>query len=643
MVEPRPLKLKRELARGVAKPVADQLPIARIWVDTGVFHLDETFDYLVPEPLSEVAQVGVRVEVEFGSSMLEGMILERVDETETSTKLKAIVKVLSPHPISTTETIDLIRAVCRRWAGSPYDVIRSAIPPRVASVDRESCEKLNGSPEIIQEASVDSKVPGIFSKQSIRCFWSPPAASQMEEFVDIVIARLRFGQVLIVCTDERELLEIERHLSVRIPVSTIARLDAHSARSDRYRNFLRVAKGSAMVGLGLRGAIFTPLAQGSTIIVLGESSDLLYEPRTPGWNARDVAILRTSTFGVNLILVGHSASLETTRLIDRQWLSLINTKSRREVIAQSQDQGALLSSKAFAVVRKGLSVGPVLFLVPRKGYGNAVLCSKCRNIAHCDCGGRLQINSPREKPTCAICTRIYDEWRCSFCQSADVYLAARGLERFSEEIGRAFPHFKVIHSSGEHIIDAVGVEPALVIATPNAEPRASAGFSAVILLEGNRFFGSSDVRAGERSREQFFHAASLVSTSGQIFVAIDPSHPIVAALTRWDSTPMMRRELLQHEETHLPPYFRFVIIEVETKQCGQIHSGLEEAMRAGRIPSTTIIRGPHERENSISRITLSAPIADAPQLIDFIHELQKRRSLSHKTLLKLRVDPYSLL
>ena len=56
-------------------------------------------------------------------------------------RMQANLKIFSvcfrSTPVATPETIELFRLVARRWAGAPYDIIRSAIPPRVASVDKE--------------------------------------------------------------------------------------------------------------------------------------------------------------------------------------------------------------------------------------------------------------------------------------------------------------------------------------------------------------------------------------------------------------------------------------------------------------------------------------------------------------------------
>lgn len=640
MVTPRPLKLKAQLGALGKKSVADTLPIARVWVDTGVFHLDTPFDYWVPEEFSGLAQVGTRVEVEFGSSKQEGIIIERVDTSPNKGSLKQILRVLSSNPVATSETIELFRLVARRWAGTPYDVIRSAIPPRVASVDKEN-SSANVTIDLLKEVPpIESRT---LTQGRVRAFWAlPPSIPRQKLIAELVAERSRKSQILLVVPDERELLAIAKELAAYIPESNMVRLDGHLTRSERYRNFVRVAKGEVNVILGLRGAIFTPLKEGATLIVLGESSESLHEPRSPGWNARDVALMRASEFKTNIILVGYSPSLEAARLIDSRWLTHVSSKAERKVVAIPQAMGELIPDGAFSIIRRALMVGPVLFLVPRKGYGNSVLCKKCRNVALCDCGGRLELTGASASPRCVLCRTAYEEWRCTWCQGSETYLVARGIDRFAEEIGRAFPNYPLVNSSGEHIVDTVASIPSLVISTPGAQPRNSDGYAVVALLEGLRFFGHSELRSTENSREIFFQSAAMAKASGVIFLAFTPTHPIVHALTRWDSSPLARKELREREEMNFPPYHRFICIDIDSKEAAKFHSGLLQAQEEERIGQEVRIAGPHEKSKEISRITLSAPVATAPSLVDFVHELQRRRSISRKPLFAIRVDPYSL-
>lgn len=75
---PEQLALIRETVRRAkaprAKPrtwrgaaLAGELPVARVLVNKGVLHLDQFFDYAVPEELAADARPGVRVRVRFGA------------------------------------------------------------------------------------------------------------------------------------------------------------------------------------------------------------------------------------------------------------------------------------------------------------------------------------------------------------------------------------------------------------------------------------------------------------------------------------------------------------------------------------------------------------------------------------------------
>lgn len=644
MVTPRPLRLKSQVGALGKRSVALHQPIARVWVDAGVYHLDAPYDYWVPEALSLAVRPGVRVQVEFGNSIHAAIVLERAESASNSGNLKQILKVLSPHPVATPETLDLISLVARRWAGTPHDILRSAIPPRISAVDKEISAVAQDVPF---QWETSKNLPRELLADEIRAFWSLPPSQKIPPLIaEILVARLTHGQVLFVAPDERQLLQVEEALLAILPPEWVARLDGHISRAERYRNFLRIKTGSARIALGLRGSIFVPLVPESTIVVMSETSELLYEPRTPGWNVRDVALMRAHTNAnqpkTNLIFLGFSPSLELARLIESGWMTHLSSKGRRNVSASSPTQGELLPSKLFSVVRTGLKSGPVLFLVPRKGYGNAVLCNKCRNISLCECGGRLEQKSLGADPQCVLCTTRYPSWHCAWCQETVIYIASRGIDRFAEEIGKAFPNFPVINSSGDHIIDFVPDQPSLIVATPGSQPEVEGGYAAVALLEGSRFFGHTDLRSSEVACEHFFESASLVSNTGAVFIALDPGHPIVASLTRWDSTAMIRKELHDREDLKFPPFYRFISLESDSTEATLLRTGLESARKEGRISALSQISGPHPRDNQRSRVLVSAPFAVAPGVVDFLHELQRRRSISHKALFTMRVDPFSL-
>ena len=105
---------------------------------------------------------------------------------------------------------------------------------------------------------------------------------------------------------------------------------------------------------------------------------------------------------------------------------------------------------------------------------------------------------------------------------------------------------------------------------------------------------------------------------------------------------MIRKELAERADLHLPPFYRYVLIDCPTKEATSLKTGLTMAISEGRIPQGTRAIGPHPHSSEISRLSLAVPVNEADVLIAFLHELQRRRNISRKDLLNMRVDPYSL-
>src|SRR5436305_1572686 len=101
-------------------------------------HLDRDFDYLVSQEQSDDAQPGVRVRLRFHGRLVDGFILERRTDTDHVGKLAWLDRVVSSEAVLTPEIRRLVDAVAARYAGTRADVLRLAVPPRHAKVERES-------------------------------------------------------------------------------------------------------------------------------------------------------------------------------------------------------------------------------------------------------------------------------------------------------------------------------------------------------------------------------------------------------------------------------------------------------------------------------------------------------------------------
>jgi len=617
----RPLRLKSEIAKQKPEGSSSEFPIARVWVDSGVFHLDANFDYLIPDNLAASIATGVRIQVPFHGREVEAIVLSREPSSDVS-GLKSISKVLSSQSVATTETLELIAAVSRRWAAHPFDIIRSAIPPRVASVEKEEW--------------IEKEGPGKKAKGRRTYIHIPPAINRLIYLKEIISKAANDGSTLVILPDARAVSKLHEIL----PDSII--LDSHLERSERYRNFLKARYGRNQIIVGTRSAIFAPIVDLTSVIVFDEGSEHHYEQRTPGWNSRDVAMLRAVKEKLDLVFIGYSPSSEIARLIENKWIDFSATKSRVNVNAYPQSHGELLPSRLITEIRKALQSGPVLFIAPRKGYAQAITCAKCRNFALCQCGAKLVKSGAASDLECVTCAQKYPEWRCSWCQGNTPYLMGRGSDRFAYEIGAAFPGEQILQSTSEKLVEDFAERRGLVIATPGAAPSVNAGYSLVVILEAERFFTQPDIRAHERSRELFFSHAALASNQGKVALVISSDHPIIGALASWKPSLISQRELRERLEVNLPPFTRAVTLDIESSESQSLFRGLKKAQEDGRLPLSTQFLGPSELKNAIDRIVALTPLVDGDALVALLHEFQRRRSSTKKTLATIRIDPYSL-
>lgn len=617
----KPLRLKAEVAKREHAKAEQSNLVATVQVDTGIYHLDQPYDYSIPSEMVSQLSTGIRVQVPFGGREVEGLILNLTDSS-TIGGLKPITKLISPISVASSDSLKLIVAVSQAWAANPYDLIRSAIPPRVATVDKEVWQ----TPENGNRARKDR-----------REFLQLPSHRNPYEALSDLIGKQRVdGSVLVILPDSRSVSRLNSLNQKAIII------DSSLSRTDRYRNFLRAKYSTGNLVIGTRAAVFADIPDLAQIILFDEGSEHLFEQRTPGWNARDVALIRAKLQKVDFLAVGYAPSSEIARQIEAGEIKFRATKARVSVESFQQEFQELLPGRVIPAIRAALKVGPVLFLGSRKGYAQAISCSKCRNLSLCTCGSRLLKRSSSSPIECSLCDQRYPDWSCSWCSGKVPYLLSRGTTRYAQEIGRAFPGVKVALSEGDSILEDNSFTDGVVIATPGSAPYIDGGYSAVVILDADGLFNESDLKSLERAQQLIFSQAGFLSAQGKMLLIISHSSPIIGALSSWKPSLLAHRELEERRETGLPPYAKAVSIDVEANETRQLIRGFQAAKEDGRLPSELRVLGPIQMKGEMQRIVLLGPLDDGQSLVSLLHEYQRRRSAAKKSLLVMRIDPYSI-
>ena len=617
------LRLKSEVAaRAVVAPIGER-SLATVWVDNSLPHLDHTFSYLVPGNLDAQVEVGSLVLVPFNGQQMSALVIERTPSNGIS-NLKSIAAHPAPIPLVSREVISLIGLVAKRYAAHPFDLIKSAIPPRIASVDKGArLRDFASSPRVVGKREY---------------LQLPPARDRAELIAQKIIAASKEGGVLAIVPDTSELTAVSLHLHEAGVTASV--LDSSMSKSERYRSFIEVRTGESTVVLGTRAAIFAPVSNLRNILIYNEGSEHFYEQRSPGWNVREVALIRCTLENLNLTFIGFSPSLEIALAIDSGEIVLKRVRAKISVYTFTQTHGELLPSRGLPFVRKALKDSAVLMVVPLKGYAQAIRCSQCKTISRCHCGGAHEKRSLQAPIICNHCSEVVNDWKCIWCSNPTPALLSRGIERHLHDIAALFPNVPIRFSTADHPIGSAHPGE-IILATPGMAPKVKDGYQLVVMLEGNRFLSQPDLRAEERVRELYFSSASLVCTGGDFICIQDSGHKITSALSTWSFAPSIASELDQRASLSLPPYVRTVVLGSSRDEVSRLKSALLKAQEESRIPRESKVLGPILDGDRASLI-LIAPVQEAELLVETIHEFIRRRSAAKKKLPSLRIDPYSL-
>jgi primosomal protein N' (replication factor Y) len=632
-----PLKLKRQKSTGVKSQskkllVSDYKPVAAVLVDTPVSHLEGIYDYLVPQEFANSAVSGTKVLIEFGNLRTEGLIIARKDRDNSLNRLKPILALSSPSGVIQPSALKHLELVRNRFGGSFWQLIKQAIPPRIIREEnfifnRDCVDQNLVIPAEIQRVLGRTDSLQLHTKKKIRWAVSLPLSINPNWLIsELTKLRSQVGQVLLLVPDEKDLESIRKLL---LPVfgENLVEYGSHLSKNLRYRNFLQITEMNCQLILATRSGAFLPLRPNSTVIVYSDLDSSHYEQHSPGWNTRDVTLLRSGD--TSLIFVSASHSLEIERLIAIGWLERKSYKSSHKHNYWTADGGLNYHSQ----IKKGISKGNVLVSVSEKGYANLFLCSRCKNTASCECGGKLQIPLEKKIPQCYLCRKLVSDWKCSFCGDNRPYVISRGIDRTAEEIGRALNKVPILISSGSKQITELPSGKHVVLATAGSEPDGE--YSAVILLDGERIFNRPSLRSEELAKFLWFKLLCLASTDAEVFLSLPNNHPLVQSVLRNESSYGSIDLLKERKLAKLPPYYRIAVIEGKNSEISKFAENLWSK-------SDFEITGPIPSNSDLSRLIVRSPLEQASNLVDLLDDVVKVKSIKGREIFKVRFDQFDI-
>lgn len=461
----------------------------------------------------------------------------------------------------------------------------------------------------------------------------------------------------------------------------IAALHSGLGDAERLDAWEAAASGRALIIIGTRSAIFTPLAAPGVIIVDEEHDSSYKQHEGLRYHARDLAMVRAKYHNIPVVLGTATVSLETLRHgLDGDYRHLILSQrasphppARMELVdlRHQRRQGGLLPASLAAITQTLDKGRQALIFINRRGFAPALACHACGWMADChQCDARLTLHRQPPLLACHHC----DQRRalpdaCPDCDSGDLRALGSGTERTEETLQALYPQTPVHRidrdstrrkDSFEQIMQTVQRgEPCLLVGTQMlAKGHHLPHVTLVVVLNADGGLYAADFRAMEHSAqllEQVAGRAGRAADPGRVLIqTLHPQDPHLKVLATQGYPPLARQLLEDRRSTGLPPFGFMALLRIESpdsalakRLAGQAEKALREwiALHQAQVRCLGPVPAPMERRQNRYHLHLMLNAEQRsrlhPAVSYLIHWLETSRD-ARRLRWSMDIDPLTL-
>ncbi|XKF15206.1 primosomal protein N' [Halomonas sp. BLK-85] len=426
------------------------------------------------------------------------------------------------------------------------------------------------------------------------------------QLIDAVVSKGRQALVLIpeIGLTPQTLARFRQRFNVPV-------LALHSGLTDpeRLDVWEAAAGGRALIIIGTRSAIFTPLARPGAIIVDEEHDGSYKQQDGLRYHARDLAVARAHHHRIPVLLGSATPSLESLHQALQgvyRHLTLTQRASRHAParlelndLRHQPCRGGLLPGTIKAI-RQTLEAGKqVLVFINRRGFAPTLACHACGWVAEChQCDARMTLHRQPPLLACHHCdARRALPPACPECASGDLRALGSGTERTEETLQGLFPKADIHRidrdstrrkDSFEQIMkDVSRGDPCLLVGTQMlAKGHHLPHVTLVVVINADGGLYAADFRALEHSAqllEQVAGRAGRAADPGRVLVqTLHPDDPHLNQLAAHGYAALARHLLAERRSAQLPPFSFMALLRVESPQAEAATQLVSEAAQQVR-------------------------------------------------------------
>lgn len=441
-------------------------------------------------------------------------------------------------------------------------------------------------------------------------------SGKTEVYLEAVAETLRMGRQALVLLPE---IALSAEFIDRVEARFGARPgEWHSGitRTERRRLWHMAGKGEVGVVVGARSALFLPFRDLGLIVVDEEHDSSYKQDETVHYSARDMAVLRASIEGAQVVLASATPSVET-------WVNAATGKYRRvdlrarygeaelpdmaaiDLRKEEMPSGRWISPTLGRAVEERLERGEQsLLFLNRRGYAPVTTCRACGHQIGCDdCDARMVEHRFQRRLICHQCGASKPiPVACPAC-GVEGKLAAigPGVERLGEEVAERFPGKRAVVLSSdlytsaralkETIANIAAGDADIIIGTQIvAKGHNFPALTLVGVIDADLGLQGADLRAAERSFQLMRQVAGRAGRQAgdrpgvALLQTHQPEHPVIRAILSGDDEAFWNAEAESRHAARMPPFSRLAGIILSHPDQPVVEAYAQElARRAGPL------------------------------------------------------------
>ena len=385
----------------------------------------------------------------------------------------------------------------------------------------------------------------------------------------------------------------------------------HSGLSagERLTAWADARSGRALLVIGTRSALFTPMPR-LEMIILDEEHDASFKQQDGfRYSARDVAVKRAAGLDIPIVLGSATPSLESlsNALSGKyRWHRLRERATNAPLpswrVLDLKQQGTVhgLSPLALESIAQTLDKGEqVMVFLNRRGYAPVLMCQQCGWHGSCDrCDANLTWHRGIGRLCCHHCgSRRAAPRLCPDCRADALTGAGEGTQQLEETLERRFPQIPVLRFDRDRISRKGAMAqqleqvrsggPCLLVGTQMlAKGHHFPEVTLVVIVSIDQALYSADYRALERMGQmiqQVAGRAGRMERAGTVILqTYCPEHAAIELLLERGYEAYARWLLEERRQAGLPPAGFQALLRAEANDRGLAEHFLKEA--AKRFP-----------------------------------------------------------